>query len=230
MSWKKLSKEEINNRVFTALDQNKNYEKENVIGIPASYLDDKVFSKDSDILKDAPFLTSLVRNPNHIGCHTLGQSESFFAGTQEIERELIDICAMDILRSPEKCDGYVASGGTEANMQAIWIYRNFFVKEFDAKHDEIAVICSEHAHYSMAKSANILNIQYHQIRLDENNFTWTNENVHDTVNEAKRKGVKYFIVVANMMTTMFGSVDNANLITSVLKENGLPFKLHIDGA
>lgn len=230
MSWKKLSKEEINNRVFTALDQNKNYEKENVIGIPASYLDDKVFSKDSDILKDAPFLTSLVRNPNHIGCHTLGQSESFFAGTQEIERELIDICAMDILRSPEKCDGYVASGGTEANMQAIWIYRNFFVKEFDAKHDEIAVICSEHAHYSMAKSANILNIQYQQIALDENNFTWTNENVLDALNEAKGKGIKYFIVVANMMTTMFGSVDDANLITSILKEKNLPFKLHIDGA
>ena len=28
-----------------------------------------------------------------------------------------------------KFDGYVASGGTEANMQAIWVYRNFFVKE-----------------------------------------------------------------------------------------------------
>ncbi len=26
-------------------------------------------------------------------------------------------------------DGYVASGGTEANIQAIWIYRNYFIKD-----------------------------------------------------------------------------------------------------
>ncbi|MFZ9029437.1 MAG: pyridoxal phosphate-dependent decarboxylase family protein [Crocinitomicaceae bacterium] len=230
MSWKKLSKEEINNRVFSALDQNKNYEKENVLGIPASFLDDKVFSKDSDILKDAPFLTSLVRNPNHIGCHTLGQSESFFAGTQEIERELIDICAMDILRSAEKCDGYVASGGTEANMQAMWIYRNYFVQEYGAKNNEIAILCSEHAHYSMAKSANILNIQYQSVALDDNKFTWTEENVQVALKEAKNNGAKYFIIVANMMTTMFGSVDDAKLMVSVIKANNLPFKLHIDGA
>lgn len=230
MSWKKLSKEEINEHVFTALKQNKNYDKQNVLGIPASYLDGRVFSKDSDILKDAPFLTSLVQNPNHIGCHTLGSSESFFNGTQEIEREVIRICSEDILKSEEPCDGYIASGGTEANMQAIWIYRNYFIEEFEAENHEIAVICSEHSHYSMAKSANILNIGWISVPVESDDMNITEEDVANTINKAVDNGVKYFIVVANMMTTMFGSVDDPSIYTSVLKNKGLQFKLHIDGA
>lgn len=230
MAWKKLSKEEINDRVFRALGQNMNYDKQNVLGIPASYLDDKVFSKDSDILKDAPFLTSLVQNPNHIGCHTLGSSESFFKGTQEIERDVIRICSEDILNSSDACDGYVASGGTEANMQAIWIYRNFFMNEFNARHEEIAVICSEHTHYSMAKSTNILNISWVSVPVKGNSLNILKEDIEASLSRAQEKGIKYFIVVANMMTTMFGSVDDPNLYTDVLKERELPFKLHIDGA
>ena len=41
--WKKRSQEEIKTVVFEALENNVNYDKEHVLGIPASYLDDKVF-------------------------------------------------------------------------------------------------------------------------------------------------------------------------------------------
>lgn len=81
MAWEKKSEEEIRAIVFNALDQNINYSEKNVLGLPASYLDEKVFSQDANFLKDAPFLSSLIKNPNHIGCHTLGSSESFFTGT-----------------------------------------------------------------------------------------------------------------------------------------------------
>jgi hypothetical protein len=30
---------------------------------------------------------------------------------------------------PGSFDGYIASGGTEANIQALWIYRNYFMNE-----------------------------------------------------------------------------------------------------
>ena len=96
--WKKRTQKEVKKTVFDALDRNINYDTEGVLGVPASYLDSKVFNQDEAYLKDAPFLYSLIRNPNHIGCHTLGNSESFFAGTQEIEKRLIDICAVDILK------------------------------------------------------------------------------------------------------------------------------------
>lgn len=108
------------------------------------------------MLREATSLVTLDQNPNHIGCHTLGDSESFFAGTQEIERELIALCAVDILKgeAADQFDGYVAGGGTEANIQAMWIYRNYFMREHSATATEIAILCSADAHYSMHKAAN----------------------------------------------------------------------------
>lgn len=232
MIWEKKGSEEIKRIVFSALENNINYSEKNIIGVPASYLDEKVFSQDATFLKDAPFLSSLIKNPNHIGCHTLGESESFFAGTQEIERDLIKICAHDILKGNinQEFDGYVASGGTEANMQAIWIYRNFLKEKHGLKLDEISVLCSEDSHYSMDKAANVFGIQIQKIGVDENTREISSESVQKALNEQVKKGVKGFIVVSNMMTTMFGSVDNPDIYTNALDKLGLPYFLHVDGA
>jgi len=231
MSWIKKEQKEIQETVFSAIEKNKSYTKENVLGVPASYLDSKVFSQDDSILQNAPFLSALVANPNHIGCHTLGSSESFFSGTQEIEREVIRICAEDILKGKSNSfDGYVASGGTEANIQAIWIYRNYFNQKYSAKNTEIALICSADSHYSMDKAANLLNISMYKISVDEKSRELDQTSLKSKVLAAKEDGIKYFVVVANMMTTMFGSVDNIHLYTSELIDADVKFKLHIDGA
>jgi len=230
MTWIKKEQEVIKSTVFSALQKNKSYAEETLLGVPASYLDSKVFSQDDSILKDAPFLTTLVLNPNHIGCHTLDSSESFFAGTHAIERDLITICSEDILKAePGTCDGYVASGGTEANIQAIWIYRNYYIEAHNAKHNEIAILCSDHSHYSMPKGANLLNIGIERVVTNES-LEITNDSVEKAIEQAQGKGVKYFIVVANMMTTMFGSVDNYRCYTDVLEAKNLQFKMHVDAA
>ena len=229
--WNKKTQDEIKTIVFGALKNNVNYNEENILGVPASYLDDKVFSQDEAFLKNAPFLSSLIKNPNHIGCHTLGKSENFFSGTQTIERELIEICAVDILKGqPKQQDGYVASGGTEANIQAIWIYRNYFIKKFNASLDEIMLLCSKDSHYSMIKAANVLSIDILRIPVEENNRKIREDKLQSLIETTKGKGKKYVIVVANMMTTMFGSVDNIDVYVSHLKNAGLEFKLHVDGA
>lgn len=229
--WRKMSQKEIQNRVFEALGKNVDYENQTVLGLPASYLDDKVFHQDASFLKDAPFMTALVQNPNHIGCHTLGSSEHFFKGTQEIERELIEVCAVDILDGePQQQDGYVASGGTEANMQAIWIYRNYFKREKGAKNDEICILCSEDSHYSLNKAANILSLQLTKVKVDKNDRTLHNEDISKTIKEQQDAGIKHFIVVANMMTTMFGSVDAIDRYVDELEKAACSYKIHIDGA
>ena len=87
--WKKKSQEEIKTIVFNALKDNVNYQEENILGIPASFLGEKVFYQDASFLEAAPFISTLIQNPNHIGCHTLGQSESFFKGTQKIEKAIL---------------------------------------------------------------------------------------------------------------------------------------------
>ncbi|WKK86767.2 pyridoxal-dependent decarboxylase [Marivirga arenosa] len=228
--WKKLSQSEIRQRIFSALSENVDYYNENIIGLPASHLDDKVFYQNAPFLEDAPYLSTLIHNPNHIGCHTLGESESFFRGTQELEKEVIKVCAEDILHCDSEYDGYVASGGTEANMQAVWIYRNYFLQEKKAKLNEIALISSSDAHYSSAKASNVLQIDFFKVKVDENDRSISKEAVHETIEEAQSQGKKYFIIVANMMTTMFGSVDDVSVYTDTFQEKGLDFKLHVDGA
>ena len=229
--WIKKSQEEIKEYVFNALNENVNYNTQNVLGIPASHLDNEIFSQDESFLKEAPFMSSLVKNPNHIGCHTLGNSEGYFTGTQKIEKELIELCAVDILKGkPLEQDGYVASGGTEANIQAIWIYRNYFMRECNAKLDEICIICSEDSHYSMDKSSNLLSISIHKVSVNQENRLISKESIITQIIKAKANGKKYVIVVANMMTTMFGSVDDINLYIEALNESNLIFKIHVDGA
>lgn len=229
--WTTKSREEIKQTVFGALEKNVNYNDLGVLGIPASYLDQKVFNQDAAFLKDAPFMSAMVSNPNHIGCHTLGSSEHFFGGTQAIEQELIEICAVDILQGePNQQDGYVASGGTEANIQAIWVYRNYFRNKFGARHDEIVILCSADSHYSMDKAANLLYLDIVKIAVDFNTREMQAIDLDAKIEQAKLHGKRYFIVVANMMTTMFGSVDDIDVLTQNLKKHQVEFKLHVDGA
>jgi glutamate/tyrosine decarboxylase-like PLP-dependent enzyme len=229
--WKKLSQSEIKKRIFTALSENVDYYNQNIIGLPASHLDGKVFYQNAPFLEDAPYLSTLIHNPNHIGCHTLGESESFFKGTQAIEKEVIEICANNILKGGESdFDGYVASGGTEANMQAVWIYRNYYMKEYKARLEEIAIISSTDSHYSSAKASNVFQIDFYKVEVNEQTRKITPEAVTKTIEEARLDGKKYFIIVANMMTTMFGSVDDIEAYTEVLKDLDVPFKVHVDGA
>ncbi len=229
--WTKYSNQEIKDIVFNALNENTSFFDKVLLGIPGSHLDQNVFYHDAPWLKDAPFLSTMIHNPNHIGCHTLGKSESFFTGTQKIERELIDICAKEILKGgKEDFDGYVASGGTEANMQAIWIYRNYFMQEFGASHDEIFILCSDDSHYSMDKASNVLGISIVKVKVNENDRSIDDNDLNNTLRECKKNGKKYAIIVANMMTTMFGSVDDPDQYVNAVTTAGIDFKLHVDGA
>ncbi|MFN3916272.1 MAG: pyridoxal-dependent decarboxylase [Flavobacteriales bacterium] len=176
-------------------------------------------------------MSTMVANPNHIGCHTLGESEEFFAGTQTLEKDLIRICAEEILGGDtEMQDGYVASGGTEANIQATWIYRNYFLNECSAKREEIAIFCSTDTHYAIHKGADLLCLDVFSLNIEMKTRNVTAETLKNTLEKAKTEGKKHFIVFVNMATTMFGSVDNVNLFTSILNDCGVSFKIHVDGA
>ena len=228
--WKKLSKEERNNKVQKALNANVNFSKDTSLGYPASKLDGKVFY-DADFLKDAPVLQTFVANPNHIGCHTLGDSESAFKGTHVLEKEVLDVLAVDVFKAnPNEFDGYISPGGTEANIQAIWMYRNFFQYKNQATLAEIVILASEDTHYSIPKAANVLQLDWLKIPVAFENREIDAPALEEIIVTAKENGKKYFIVVSNMGTTMFGSVDNPEVYTTILEKYNLDYKLHIDGA
>ena len=229
--WKKLSQKERKNRIQRALIENVNFSKDLSLGYPASKLDGKVFYDDVPFLKDAPILQTYVANPNHIGCHTLGSSEKAFKGTQEIEREVLNVIGVDIFKAkPASIDGYISSGGTEANIQALWMYRNFFMHQKGSKLDEIVILASEDTHYSIAKGANVLMLDWLKIPVSFDKREINKVALETEIINAKLKGKKYFIAVANIGTTMFGSVDNPDDYTSILEKHEAEYKLHIDGA
>lgn len=229
--WQKLSAEEQEARITKALKDTVDYGQNICLGIPASKLDPYVFPDNASFLKHAPLLRTYVQNPNHIGCHTLGESEPFFKGTQEIEREMIELLCCDLFKAQAgTCDGYVAAGGTEANIQAAWTYRNYFIKEHQAKHEQIGLLCSGDTHYSVVKAANLLNIQLYKAPVDERSRNILSAELEQKIDSALRDGIRYFIVFANMGTTMFGSIDDPSVYTSCLKGRGIPFRMHVDGA
>ncbi|TSJ47642.1 pyridoxal phosphate-dependent decarboxylase family protein [Fluviicola chungangensis] len=231
MEWKRKSETEIKQRVFGALKGNVNYRDGSILGIPGTQLDSKVFSEEISFVRESPYLFTLVQNPNHIGCHTLGDSESYFEGTQGLEREVIRICAENILcAAPHSVDGYIASGGTEANLQAIWIYRNYFMYEHGASLSEIAIVCSEDSHYSMQKAGNMFQVRCVLLPVEEKTRKIDRLAAEEKLSMLKQAGVKCLIVVSNMMTTMFGSIDDADLYAELMQNHGFEFRIHIDAA
>ncbi|MBN9350400.1 MAG: hypothetical protein J0H55_06925 [Chitinophagaceae bacterium] len=229
MYWPKLPTRDIKQRVFEALQQNISYT-ENILGIPATYLDQEQFYFNAPFLKDAAFISALVNNPNHIGCHTYSEGEEYFRGTQRLEVDLIRICAEEIFCAmPGGYDGYVAPGGTEANIQAQWIYRNYFQKEKGAKAGEIGVLFSEDVHYSAYKGCNLLCMRPIKVALDKNRL-WDLDDLEKKLSEAKESGIKYLIVHLTMGTTMFGSVDEPAPVLEKVKAQFKDYFVHVDAA
>jgi len=229
--WKKLTHKELQDKIERALNENVDFAKDTSLGYPASKLDDKVFYSDAPFLKDAPTLKTYVANPNHIGCHTYGTSEKAFKGTQELERDVLKVLAVDFFKlENEEFDGYIAPGGTEANIQAMWVFRNYFINKFNAKNNEIAILASHDTHYSIPKGSNLLNIDLISIPVEFETRKIDEMALEKMVKDAAASGKKYFIVISNMATTMFGSVDDPDVYTNLLEKLDLKYKLHIDGA
>jgi len=104
------------------------------------------------------------------------------------------------------------------------------MKNHNAKPSEIAIIASEDTHYSIAKGANILLIDWLSIPVNFENRKIDTEAFEKILLNAVTVGKKYFIVVCNMGTTMFGSVDNPLDYTSLLDKLNCDYKMHIDAA
>ena len=229
--WKKYSKEKLIKRIDEALNENIDFQESKSLGYPVSKLDANVFNTSGAFLNDSPLLKSFIQNPNNIGCHTTGKSEGAFKGSQDLEKEVIKVLAVDLFKAKEHSyDGYIATGGTEANIQALWIYRNKFKNDFNATLDEMVILSSEDTHYSVHKGSNLLSVDTVSIPVDFNSREIITEELDKIVENLISEGKKYFMVISNMATTMFGSVDNPDVYANILTKHKVEFKIHVDGA
>jgi tyrosine decarboxylase/aspartate 1-decarboxylase len=217
----------IRQQIDNFAKQNIRYGEDKILGFPGT---------NPDPIATEIYSQHLSAHANNIGMHTnkKNASERGFSGTQEAERQVVEMMADLMGASPEEVDGYISSGGTEANIVGCWIGRD------SAKGKPVALLCSTLTHYSVLKACNILGIgalnknSLHLLGTDENGHLLLSQ-LEDKLNSLAKIGAKNIIIVGNGGTTMLGSVDDIPGICHVIdnfkqKFPSVKIHLHVDAA
>jgi glutamate/tyrosine decarboxylase-like PLP-dependent enzyme len=163
-------------------------------------------AKDPGIPTILGYLTFMLSNPNN---------HAYEGGpvTTEMEMEVAD--QMLKFTGLNTGWGHLTSGGSLANMEALWAARDFY--------PEGTVYFSEVSHYSWKRISSILRIKnYKEIPVD--NKLRMDLNILE--DEIKKNGA--MLVMANLGSTGAGSVDDIKSILELKKKYG--FHLHVDAA
>jgi len=138
------------------------------------------------------------------------------------------------------CLGHVTSGGTVANIEALWCARNTAlpgVEELGLPaalqaqgYDDAVIICSRLAHYSVSKACGILGLGTRQmITLPVNHDMSVNvDKMREALEDCQKRKKKVLALVALAGSTECGSFDDITAAAALAKEYGV--WLHVDAA
>lgn len=136
-----------------------------------------------------------------------------FPASAEIEREAVQM--LGSLLSHPKAVGHIVSGGTEANILAMWMARNLHNNRCNE------IVAPESVHLSFEKAADLLNLKLVKVKLDDN-FRMDLEDASRKISD------KTCALVGVAGTTGLGVVDPiAELSELSLTHN---VTLHVDAA
>ncbi|MCF7354648.1 pyridoxal-dependent aspartate 1-decarboxylase PanP [Vibrio sp. CK2-1] len=160
-----------------------------------------------------------------------GQSESFY---------------QKWMHSAEHSLGAFCSGGTIANITALWVARNNALKadgDFQGVEKEglfnammhygyqgMAILVSERGHYSLKKAADVLGIGQSNlvpVKADENNRICPTA-LEETIKQLKAKNIKPFAIIGVAGTTETGNIDPLDTIADIAQREDCHF--HVDAA
>ncbi len=193
MNRNSLAKNEVLELIRSTLKHDKSYKKGNVISTMCTY---------PDTFAQELFSTFIDRN--------IGDS-NLFPGVVKLEKESIHLLG-EMLHNPDAY-GNIVTGGTEANFLALWAYR-----ELSGKH---TIIVPETAHFSLYKSANILNLTVKTVRVNE-------QRQMDIAETEKAIDDDTFCIVGIAGTTELGVIDPISELSDLCLKHKL--YLHIDAA
>ncbi|WP_070965138.1 pyridoxal-dependent aspartate 1-decarboxylase PanP [Vibrio sonorensis] len=150
------------------------------------------------------------------------------------------------MHSAQHSLGAFCSGGTIANITALWVARNNALKangNFKGVEKEgllkamkhygyegLAVLVSERGHYSLKKAADVLGIGQEglvAVKTDNNNRICPDA-LRDKIRELKQQSIKPFAVVGVAGTTETGSVDPLQDMAEICQSENVHF--HVDAA
>ncbi|KJG40665.1 glutamate decarboxylase [Photobacterium angustum] len=150
------------------------------------------------------------------------------------------------MHSADHSLGAFCSGGTIANITALWVARNTVLKpDGDFKgiaqeglframkhygYDDLAILVSERGHYSLKKSADVLGIgrdSLISIKTDDNNRI-NIDHLQSTLADLKQRNIKPFAIIGIAGTTETGNVDPLDQLADIATEHDCHF--HVDAA
>ncbi|HFG1713871.1 TPA: pyridoxal-dependent aspartate 1-decarboxylase PanP [Vibrio cholerae] len=150
------------------------------------------------------------------------------------------------MHSAEHSLGAFCSGGTIANITALWVARNNALKAegdfpgvekaglFKAMrhygHEGLAILVSERGHYSLKKAADLLGIGQEglvAVKTDAHNRICPHD-LEQKITELKANKIKVFAVVGVAGTTETGNIDPLRTIAQICQREQIHF--HIDAA
>ncbi len=144
---------------------------------------------------------------------------ALFKGTKELEKESIRM--LGALLGNENACGFIVTGGTEANLTALWAAKSIkkSIKEDIKKKSQ--VIVPQSAHFSFEKAADILGLEIVRARL--------NSDMTVDVRDIEKKVCKDTLALVGVAgSTEYGTIDDITAISDIALENDL--YLHVDAA
>jgi aromatic-L-amino-acid decarboxylase len=148
----------------------------------------------------------------------------------------------------EACGGLLTSGGSMANLNALFVAHRSKAREFakgDAAHDAgrdpsraglwnagapMTIYASDQVHLSIPKAADVLGLGRDQVRVvpSDSDFRIDVRALRELIDADAEKGLRPFCVVASAGTVSTGAVDPLAEVARVARERSLWF--HVDGA
>lgn len=140
--------------------------------------------------------------------------------SRDYEKEVLQSLA-ELYRFPEENFwGYVTSGGTQGNLQGMWMGR-----EALRPHGRPVIYASEEAHYSVPTLAHVLDVDLMLVKSKLDGSM----DVQDLKERAPKD--RPALLVASLGTTFKGGIDDSHALREALEEKGVPqIYTHLDAA
>ena len=168
----------------------------------------------------APFLNF---NINNVGDPFVESNYSINSRT--MEQAVLSFFAELFHADDKDYWGYIASGGTEANMYGAFLGR----EALQTNNRRPIAYYSEDTHYSVQKSLHLLNIEQSEIKSNELGQIQVDELIATIKRNDPEKHPP--LLVINMGTTFKGAYDDLDQILSALDDEGIKERyIHIDAA
>ncbi|PJE67799.1 hypothetical protein COU95_00425 [Candidatus Shapirobacteria bacterium CG10_big_fil_rev_8_21_14_0_10_40_9] len=174
----------------------------------------------------------LSYNPNNLGNWSIKGIEPN-QETEAIEKELISQMIDLYHGNKDELEGYVTSGGTEANIFSAWIGRKY-LESLGVSKDKICLVKTSLTHHSVGKSADIIGVPTFTTALDERTWGMDTAKFIKTIKKLDKIGYLGFLVPLTLGYTLTGTIDPCeeicNTIRMIKKKQRVEFFVWIDAA